>query len=314
MAALTREHWLAQRRSGLGSSDSPAIVGCGYAGQSAYGIWAEKCGLIESESHADAELLECGQVLQPAICELARRRTGYDVRPVPDWTVYRDGERPWLLASPDSLIHGDHRGLGICELKNVGGYRAHEWEGDEPPLAYHVQLTHQMLVCGATWGIVCGLVGGNRLVWHEVSINQQFADALLATLAEFWRLVETQTPPPVDGTVATAAALYRLHPDDDGTAVALPGDAQAWHAQRDEAARQIKFWEEQKSAADNLLKAAIGDHTWGVLPDGSAYSWKTQERAEYVAKASKFRVLRAGAKVPPAMLRGVVQPRLEQLT
>ena len=303
----SREAWLAQRRTGIGSSDAPAIVGCGYANQSPFTIWADKTGLTPSDSAADPELLEAGLVLQPAISELARRRTGYDIQPAGDFAFVRHPTLPWLVASPDSYIHGDPRGLGICELKNVGGYNLSDWQGDEPPLAYHVQLTHQLLAAGATWGIVCGLIGGNRLAWHEVTLEQRFADALVRALAEFWRYVETKTPPPVDASYATAQALLRLHPNDNGTAIALPGNAQDWHGALEFAKGQIKAAERIKSEAENRIKAAIGDATWGVLPDGTAYSWKTQTRAAHEVKESTYRVLKAGAKVPAPALKSIEQ-------
>jgi len=42
----------------------------------------------------------------------------------------------------------------------------------------------------------------------------------------------------------------------------------------------------------NYLKAAIGSHTIGVLPNGEMWTYKTQSRKEHIVKESTFRVLR----------------------
>jgi hypothetical protein len=54
----------------------------------------------------------------------------------------------------------------------------------------------------------------------------------------------------------------------------------------------VKATQERITERENSLKALIGDATYAVLPDGSRYSWKTQERKEYVVPASVTRVLR----------------------
>jgi hypothetical protein len=60
------------------------------------------------------------------------------------------------------------------------------------------------------------------------------------------------------------------------------------------AKEDIKEAEARKLAAENLIKAAIGEASFGDLPDGARYSWKQQSRKECVVAASTFRVLRRG--------------------
>ena len=49
--------------------------------------------------------------------------------------------------------------------------------------------------------------------------------------------------------------------------------------------------EADKTALENRIKAAIGDNTYGLLPNGGKYSWKTQQRKAYQVSASSRRVL-----------------------
>ena len=94
-------------------------------------------------------------------------------------------------------------------------------------------------------------------------------------------------------SIEEAKALGILYPDDkDSSSIALPLDAVKW----DELLRLAKGNEKAAKQIvrdmSSRLKAAIGDHRFGALPDGSSYSWKKQNRKEFVTAASSFRVLR----------------------
>jgi predicted phage-related endonuclease/5-methylcytosine-specific restriction endonuclease McrA len=304
--AMTREAWLLERSTFIGSSESPAICGVGYANQSAFTIWLQKTGQLADTLDDSAEWLRWGRRLEPVICEELAERTGYGVVLADEYDIRRSADHSFIAATPDAFIFDDPRGLGIAELKNVGQYNARDWQCDEPPLKYNVQIHHQMLATGATWGIVAGLVGGNRLVWHEVTFNARFATALVGRLYDFWQCVINHTPPAIDGSMATAQAVARLHADDDGTIVGLPAQAAEWDRKLARVKLRIKQLEAMEREYESCLKAAIGSATAGALPSGECYTFKTQERAEYVCKATKFRVLRRAAKRPKGLIEPVI--------
>jgi predicted phage-related endonuclease len=106
----------------------------------------------------------------------------------------------------------------------------------------------------------------------------------------FWDLVESRTPPPVDGSEQTAEALRRLYAADpaelrDGSSVMLPAEAAQWDDALQTAKAAIKSAEETKRAIENQIKAAIGDATFGELPGGGRYKWGTIERNEPAREA-----------------------------
>ncbi len=72
----------------------------------------------------------------------------------------------------------------------------------------------------------------------------------------------------------------------------LPAEAADWTDEIEAAKEQIKSAEAMKTAAENRIKAALGDATFGLLPNGGLWSWKTQTRKEYVSPETTFRVLR----------------------
>lgn len=130
------------------------------------------------------------------------------------------------------------------------------------------------------------------MVWADIQRDDAFIEAALPHLEAFWQHVESRTPPPVDASPATAKILQKLHPEDSGETIDLPAEADRWHAELVEVKEKLKVLGELKTLNENRLKAAIGDGTFGQLPSGIRYSFKTQTRAAHEVKASTFRVLR----------------------
>ncbi len=109
---------------------------------------------------------------------------------------------------------------------------------------------------------------------------------------EFWRRVQERRPPDADGSSATAEALRRLYPRDSGATVFLPAEAATWAEELETAKAAAKQAKALEDSAKNRIMAAIGDATFGTLPDGTRFSLKTQKREGYVVEAAEFRVLR----------------------
>jgi len=286
----TRAEWLARRLRGIGASESPAVLGLS-PWKTRYQLWAEKCGLVEQDDLSGNEAVEFGCRLEKPIAEAFRDRTGREVAMWPQHQVAQHHDLPWLICTPDATQYGDPRGPGLVQIKTTSEYKRKEWD-EGPPLAYQVQCQHELAVTGHTWGTLVVLIGGNKLRFVDFDRNEAFIAAMLPQLEEFWRLVETRTPPEVDGSLATAKALAKLHPDDNGDTALLPREAQGWSDELEAIKEDLKRLEHEKTERENRLKAALGDATYGLLPDGSRWSWKSQTRKSYTVAEATFRVLR----------------------
>lgn len=291
---LTEAEWLESRRSLVGASDTAGIFGVGYADQSAVTVWDSKVNGPRAFDQAKVKRLNIGKLMEPALRAIFAQESGQTCVSPGQFTIFRHKELPWLGATLDALTGHDEYGPCPVELKNVSNFAREEWEGDEPPLKYAVQVQHQLAVTGASHGFLLGLIGGNDPIIKTIERNERFIGAMLKRLEEFWGYVQRRELPPVDSSYATAQILAKLWPEDSGATVALPAEAAEWDRELTEAKDVIKCAEARKLAAENLLKAAIGDATWGDLPGGGRYSWKTQTRAEHFVKESTFRVLRRG--------------------
>lgn len=292
----SREEWLADRVNYLGSSESPAVLGCGYSGENAHTVWLRKIGAIEEIE--DNDRLLCGRLLQDGITRIIAHKTGYDIRPAEEFGIIRSKEHPWLGCTPDNFIHGDPRGLGVCEIKNVDHYLMRDWRSDQPPLRPSVQIQHQFVATGATWGIVGAIIGGNRPVWFEMTLHSRLIDAMIPALRAFWRHVETRTPPPVDASAGCTAALKALYPQDSGLSKPLPADACGWFDELSGLKRLGKWLEGRRTLVENRIRHVMGEATEGTLPDGRRFTWKTQNREGYIVAPGTMRVLRQHGKTP----------------
>jgi putative phage-type endonuclease len=274
----------------IGASESPAILGEGYGNESAWTVWQRKMRMLPPEDNED-ESLEWGREIQPVVLRMFTKRTGIEVEDLGPFTIQRHPDYPWLGATLDGLAKTCD-GPAVVEAKNVGSYKAGDWNGDEPPLRVAIQIQHQMLAAGVDIGFATACIGGNKLAWRRVEKNERFQKALIDVLKGFWDCVLSKTPPPVDGSHATARAIAAMWPEDSGATVVLPPESADWDRQLTDAKEAIKAAEAKKLAAENLIKAAIGEASFGDLIGGGSYSWKQQSRKEMIVKASTFRVLR----------------------
>lgn len=158
------------------------------------------------------------------------------------------------------------------ELKNAKEFMRRWWTTSEPPLIYQLQLQHQLLVTGCRYGYLVASIGGEPPVWAEVPADPEMHRILLRTYARFWQSVMDNVDLPADYSDVTAKAISARYPKDNGATILLPEEAQAWWAEYQDAHETLKPLEEKKAAARNNLKQAIGEASYGRLPDGTILS------------------------------------------
>ena len=295
----SEDAWLEQRTKGLGASDAAAAIGVS-PWKTPYQLWAEKVGLVEAPDLSDREWIEWGHRLEPIIAKAYAERSGRTVELWPQYGLVLHKHHEWLCCTPDAVQCGDppaeiadRDSMGILQVKSTGAFLAKDWDND-PPVYYQVQLQHELEVTGCDWGTLAVLIGGQKLLWFDAVRNQKFILAMMAAEDEFWIRVMSKEPPEVDESPETRKILQQLHPQDNGESIALPPPAILWDEQLETTKRELKELESQKRLLENRLRAAIGDNTFGCLPDGTTYSYKTQTTNYPPREASTatFRVLR----------------------
>lgn len=264
-----RGTWLSARRAGIGASDMANIMGLGRkhedgtAWTSAYAVYADKVG-PEVGDDDGSEVAHWGNLFEPLLVAEYARRAGTES--APGGELLRSRTHAHLLATLDAELAPASSSPGVCEVKTTGqGYR---WR-EGVPVDVQIQIQHQLLVTGAEWGVVVWLpFPERRLQWVEVRPHAEFRDVMLDAARDFWRLVESRTPPPVDGSDSTQAALARLYPETDGSTLALGPE---WARAVDEFASvkaQLKELEIQEKNIKAMLHDAMGAAAYATLPDG----------------------------------------------
>ena len=286
---VTRADWLARRRMGVGASEVSAILGVNdYL--SCYALWADKSGLLPILD-LESEAAHFGQVLEPIVASEYERRNACAVRDLGRYSLLTNPLYPRLFATLDREIVDLVRGPGALECKAPGWRQAIHWE-EEPPLAYVVQVQAQLAVTGWQWGVLAAILGGQRFVQYEVARNDDLILEIGIAVADFWRRVEANDPPPVDGSISTASVLKRLYPADLGTEIVLDdetvGSVQRW---KELTATQRQLESEVRTQR-NLIVSAMGDAARGRLPTGEVLQLRLEKRSPEQCKG-------CGAEVRP---------------
>jgi putative phage-type endonuclease len=284
--------WRLARRTGIGSSDAPAVVGALPAAwrRGPLEVYLDKIG--EAPETAPSIAMRRGTLLEPLVAQLyaeaAPARTVSDA----DGRLFRSRAHPHLLASPDRWVEDPARGLGVLELKTSSVWAAETWQDAAPPLHVMVQVQHQLLVLGAQWAAVAVLIGDEPIRTWDVARDEAFLAVYLTHAAAFWAAVEARTPPPAAG--ASLDTLRRLYPTVEPVTIDLPAEAAAWHRARVEGDALITRGAAMRDDATAQLLGAMGAAEVGRVPgEDVAYKRQIVNRGPYEVKATQYVQLRA---------------------
>ncbi|MEX5559840.1 YqaJ viral recombinase family protein [Pseudomonas rhodesiae] len=281
---LPREDWLAVRKQGIGSSDAGAAVGLNpYKSQ--LELWLEKTGrdttLPKADPHDEESPMYWGNVLEPIVAWHYSKRTKNKVRRINAVLQHPNPNMSWMLANIDrEVISADD--VQILECKTAGINGARLWKEGVPEYV-ELQVMHQLAVTGKQAADVAVLLGGQHLEIHRIERDEQMIARLIELERKFWTYVETDTPPPADGSASAEAALRCLYPEDNGQTVDFSGDAGLAAAYLElKAVRQsIGEKETREAQLKQILQQAMGDATQAKFSNGFV-SWKRSKDSTVV--------------------------------
>jgi putative phage-type endonuclease len=269
------DEWLAIRRKYIGGSDAAAAIGVS-PWKSPFSLWAEKTGAVQGfEGNLTTQV---GAFLEEFVAGLFSAETGKKVRRK-NAVLVNEGY-PFACADVDRLVVGENALLEIKTTNSLPLMRKLRNGGDEFPDAYYPQVVHYMAVTGAETAYLAVLINCRELKIYTLHRDQAEIDALMDAEREFWTHVETNTPPEVDGSDATAEALDEMYPDGDGeiTLFGLDGDLEQYQQIGD----QIKVLKGLQTEAANRVKAALGTAARGSS-DRFRVSWSSSQRKTFDA-------------------------------
>jgi putative phage-type endonuclease len=214
--SLSREDWLEVRKNGIGGSDAAAAVGLNPY-MSPLELWLIKTGrdanLPRPDRQDTSEPIYWGTLPEPIVAASYTKHTENKVRRIN--AVLQSPTVPFMLANVDREVVGC-RDVQLLECKTAGQFGARLWR-DGVPEYVQLQVRHQLAVTGRQAADVAVLICGQRLEVHRVARDDSLIARLIELGAAFWRFVETDTPPPADGSDSADRALRCLYPGAGGT-------------------------------------------------------------------------------------------------
>ena len=273
---LPREDWLAVRKRGIGSSDAAAAVGLNpYKSQ--LELWLEKTGrdgLLPKIDPLDEESpAYWGNIIEHIVAAHYTRRSGNRVRRINAVLQHPDPKLHWMLANIDREVIGA-TDVQILECKTAGINGSRLWK-DGVPEYVQLQVQHQLVVTGKAAADVAVLLGGQHLEIHRIHRDEALIARLIQLEAAFWRYVETDTPPPADGSDSAEQALRCLYPQDKGIAVNFSTDRHlsATFADWISVRQTLAETEKVEAKLKQTLQQAMGEASRAIYETGEV-TWK----------------------------------------
>jgi putative phage-type endonuclease len=176
--------WLEMRKSYVGASDAPIILGDS-PWKTAYQLWEEKLGLREPPETNAA--MQRGNELEPIAREAYNQYTGLFCEPA----VMFHPDHKWMMASLDGIAL-DHS--MVVEIKCPGQKDHDTAKSGSVPQKYVAQLQHQLAVCGLNVLHYFSYRDGEfHLV--EVERNEEYIQRLYSEEGNFWKKVRNFEAP-----------------------------------------------------------------------------------------------------------------------
>lgn len=275
---LTKEEWLSLRK--IGASDVSTIMGLNKY-KTPFKLFMEK--LAVKRGHVedyDNESMFWGRKLESQIAEGICELRG--LRGTKCTNIYVHEEYDFLTCTPDFFIDDFYP----FQIKNASEFSKGDYEDGAIADHAHVQVLAECEVLGAPYGYVGALIGGNKHRFEKVEADKLTASKILEQCAEFWRCVETETPPPLQA--GDSELMSELHPVSSDTVITL-GDEYIKAAKNIvDAKRRIQEEEDIVKTSQAYLKQAMGDAAVARV-GGWKVVWKTHHRKAYEVEEGSYR-------------------------
>lgn len=264
---MDKLEWLKERQCGIGGSDVGAILGVNKY-KTAFEVYLEKTEPIIG-GREQSESAYFGDIFEDVVAKEFEKRTGKKVRR--DRKHYKHKEYHFMVANIDRRVVGEN---AILECKTANQFLANDWEGEEIPASYLLQVQHYLFVTEAELGYIAVLIGGQKFIWKQVQRDEELIEMIIEAENEFWKMVEDKTPPPLDGSSAAEKYLLEKYSNAEvGKIEELGLEYKDKIKNLFELKYQKDLLDTQIKEIENQIKFELKDAEIGFVP-GYSVSWK----------------------------------------
>lgn len=265
----------------LFSQDAAAALGLD-PDKSQLELWLEKTGrqtaTLENDLREDSTPAFWPSVLEPIIAWRYSRSTGRKVRRYSREVSHASRDLPWMVARVEREVLDDED-VQLLMCRAVGASEVHIWQ-EGVPVAMHLQVMHLLAVTGKHAADLAVLLGGQQWQIHRIQRDEASIAQLIEGELQFCHYLDTDRPPPADGSDSAGKALARLYPQDSGARRDFRQQAGLLAIYLELKVLRQALQTKQARAAElqQRLQQALGDATYGDFPHGSIRWQQAQDR------------------------------------
>ncbi|MDA7028494.1 YqaJ viral recombinase family protein [Bacillus sp. CLL-7-23] len=267
---MGHHEWLEERRKGIGGSDASVILGLN-KWKTPFELWLDKTGQVPvDDSHSEAAYF--GSMLEDIVAKEFEIRSGKKVRRKNQ--MLRHSEHDFIIANVDRMVVGEK---AILECKTTSAYNLKEWENDEIPDSYIIQVQHYLGVLGPEYkkAYFAVLIGGNKFIWKEIERDEELINMIFTAEVEFWHdKVLGGKAPALDGSSAAEEYLkQRYSKTEENKVIDLTAANRERIEQYLQLKEQIAELQTQAKELENQIKHEMKEAEYGFIGNYQT-SWK----------------------------------------
>ncbi|GIO25356.1 YqaJ viral recombinase family protein [Oceanobacillus sp. J11TS1] len=283
-AEMSHQEWLHERTKGIGGSDAGVVLGLN-KWKTPFELWLDKTGQSEVEDTA-GEAAYFGNLLEDVVAKEFEVRTGKKVRK--NNFMLQHPEHSFIMANIDRKVVGEN---ALLECKTANAFLAKDWESEEIPESYLVQVQHYLGVTGYEKAYIAVLIGGQKFIWKEIERDEELIQMIFDAEVHFWKHhVQGNIPPALDGSSAAEKFLKERYAEvEEGKTIDLAFDYKDKLDNLLELKQQIKRLQEIAKQTENEIKYELKEAETGFVKNYQV-NWKpvTQNRVDSKLLKNKY--------------------------
>lgn len=267
----------------IGGSEIAAVMGLS-RWKTPLALWAEKTGKVEIEDKSGIEHIELGIELEDFVCKKFEKKSGKKVRR--DTRTFTHPQLPYCVAHIDRWVVGGE----LLEAKTCSAWKAKEWEGEEIPIEYVLQVNWYLGICQMKTGYIAVLIGGQKFLWKELAFDRELYDRQIAAAVRFYEENIVGDKPPM-ATFNDNETLLQMFPEAEGEIIQIDDqekedEINSALEHRLEVMKEITDAENEKSLIDAGLMQIIGESA-GIQTKKFKITWSNVSRKVADVEAMK---------------------------
>lgn len=254
----------------IGGSDIAGVMGLSRWTTPLH-LWAEKTGEVEPTDLSDIEYVQLGTELEDFVAQKFSRETGKKVRR--DTKMFQHKEHDFMVAHIDRRITGTDE---LLECKTCSAWKAKEWEGEDIPQEYILQVMWYLGIVGMSKGYLAVLIGGQKFIWKEILFDVELFQKMALAAQDFWENYVLKKVAPI-ALGLDNEDIVNLYPHHSEEMIEATKELEDEIARRQELSMHIKGMKKEKDEAEARIKQVIGT-SLGIQTEKYKVIWKTQVR------------------------------------